>query len=137
MLIDNYFPVIKIEQKDIDNKDSRFVLAQRMREQQTFSSWIDIYIEEEVECDNNFDAIAKAYSINVNSMIKDDTSNDTFFRSMRMAEVLNSLMTDYFKQSQEYGFILGEVIKNTYPGRVLVSGGKTLKSGVTYNIIIQ
>lgn len=121
----------------VPNDEGRYVLNQRMKDMKAFKNWIDIAVAENVKCNSNFDAVAKDYIISLNSLITDDLSFDTFYKSVRMAEVLKNVMKNFFKEADTFGFAYGEIETNTLPDRVSVSGARTLMSGVTYLITIQ
>lgn len=139
----NYYISIKNAEKgddlleSIPNDAGRFVLNQRMKDPKAFKNWIDIAVAETVSFDARFDTVAKTFIISVNSLIMDDLSNNTFYRSVRMAEVLKNLMVDFFKTKTTFGFIDGYPESNTLPERVSVDGAKSLKSGVLYMVTIQ
>lgn len=121
----------------IPNKDSRFVLNQRRKEQSHHKSWIDLAVAEDVETDSNFNTVAKKYAISLSSVIQDDLSYGAFYKSCRMAEVLKDLMVDYLSNQQEFGFMDGYVDMNSLPARVSIQGTKALQSGVVYIVTIQ
>jgi len=138
----NYFIAVKNAEKgdtllqEIPDEDNRYVLQQRQRENITLNRWIDLTMGEEVTLNSNFDAAAKTYAIQLHSLIKDDLTNNTFYRSIRMAEVLKNIMIDFFKCNRDMGFAGGEITSITMPERVNTSAGKTIESGVTYLITI-
>lgn len=121
----------------IPNEDCRFVLHQRQKDMKLFKSWIDISVAENVAITPNFDAVAKDFIISVSSVIYDDLSKNTFYKSVRMAEVLKNIMVGFFRDVKDYGFAFGEMEANTLPDRVEVSGTKALMSGVVYMVTIQ
>lgn len=123
--------------KEIPNVEKRFVLNQRMKEMKLFDSWIDLSVAEEVDCNSNFDTVARGYIITTLSIVKDDLSYDTFFRSTRMAEVLKNLMKEFLKTKQDAGFMYGDISSLALPERVSISGIKSLMSGVSYLVTIQ
>lgn len=121
----------------IPNDEGRFVLNQRMKDMKAFKNWIDIAVAEVVDFDSNFEATAKNYIISVNSILMDDLSNNTFYRSVRMADVLKDIMIDFLRNKMQYGFVNGQPESNTLPERVLVEGAKAIKSGVLYMVTIH
>ena len=108
-----------------------------MRDFKAFKEWIDISVGEESELDANFDTIAKAYAISVSSMIQDDYSDAVFFKSIRMAEVLKNIMSNFMKEKINAGFMYGELTNSIVPERVAIKGSKALKSTVVYISVIQ
>lgn len=122
---------------EVPNEECRFVFNQRQKDMKSFKTWIDIVVAENVELNSNFSTAAAEYAIAVDSLLYDDLSHDTFFKSIRMANVLKDIMNDYLKTKQEAGFMFGEIETNTLPDRVSADGCKMLRSGVTYLVVIQ
>jgi len=122
--------------EQIPNTDNRYILEQRIREVIILNRWIDLSMEEIVTLNSNFDAASKLYAIQLSSLIKDDLTNNTFYRSIRMAEVLKNIMVSFFKCNRNKGFAYGETTAIITPERVNVKGDKVIKSGVTYLITI-
>ena len=123
--------------EDVPNDASRFILNQRIRDAKGFKNWIDIAVDTDVDLDSNFDTVAKTFIISVNSLLQDDFSDNIFYSSVRMAEVIKDAMVDYFKQYKVPGFMFGELTTNALPDRVSVKGTNALMSGVIYQMIIQ
>lgn len=121
----------------VTNDESRFVFNQRQKEMKSFKSWIDISVDQNVTLGSNFDTASAEYAISVDSLIYDDLSRNTFFKSVRMANVLKDIMNDYLKERQDSGFMFGAVEINTSPDRVSAEGTKMLRSGVIYLVVIQ
>ena len=122
--------------ESIPDQDNRYILEQRIKEIQILNRWIDLSMEEVVTLNSNFDTASKLYAIALSSLIKDDLTNNTFYRSVRMAEVLKNIMVEFFKCNRNQGFAYGEITSLSMPERVNVKGDKVIKSGVTYLITI-
>lgn len=134
----NFYINKKNEQKGdtllefIKDEDQRYVLNQRKREQGVLDQWIDIAVDDDVVINSNFDAAAKTYAISLSHLIQDDFKDSIFYKSCRMADVLQDIMGDFFKTSSDFGFMVGAVDRNGLPLRVSIKGTKALMSGVTY-----
>ena len=103
-----------------------------------FKNWIDLSLSETTQVDSNFDDIAKTYIIKISSLLKDDLSKDTFFKALRMSEVLKDIMRGFFGDIRyNAGFQDGKIEQILVPSRVMAYGSKTIKTGIIYNINIH
>lgn len=123
---------------EIPNLDNRYVLFERTREMKNFEGWIDLSLSETTQVDSNFNTTSKTYIIIISSLLKDDLTNDTYFRALRMTEVLKNIMKEFFGDSRyNAGFQDGRIEQILVPSRIMAYGSKTIKTGIIYNINIH
>lgn len=122
---------------EIPNLDNRYLLLERTREMKPFKNWIDLSIIETVQLDPNYNKVAKTYSITISSLIKDNLSDGTFYKAVRMTEVLKNIMNKFYEDNKHKpGFSDGRLASILVPSRVMAFGSKTLKTGIIYVINI-
>ena len=122
---------------EIPDEDDRYVLFERVRDMKNLANWIDLSLSETTQINSNFDTIAKTYTITISSLLKDDVSNDTYFRSLRMIEVLKNIMNGFFKETRyNNGFLEGYIDAISVPNRVMVDNSKTIRTSLIYIINI-
>lgn len=123
----------------LPNVSNDIVLGQRINEINTFvNGRINIDIVGEAQFNPSFNAVAKHYTVELSYIVRDDFSLNVFKRTLRMERVFTDVMKSYFKDSQEAGFIRGEIQSSFTPERVLLGNTdfRAVKSGIVYKIII-
>lgn len=122
---------------DVPDNDDRYVLLERTREMKNFANWIDLSLSETTQANSNYSKVAKTYTVKISSLLKDDLSNDTYFKSVRMTEVLKNIMKNFFDDNRhDAGFSDGYIESILIPSRVMAYGSKTIKTGIIYIINI-
>jgi len=122
----------------LPNVSNDIIFGQRENEINTFKDGrINIDILGESKFNPTYDAVIKHYIVEISYIVRDDEKN-VFFRALRMERVITDVMKNYFKNSQEAGFIKGEIESAFTPERVLLGNSefKGIKSGIVYKIII-
>lgn len=122
--------------KEIPDEEQRFRVEPIDREFPRLDNWIYLIMGEEVTLNSNFDAASKTYAIELSSMMRDNLTTDTFYRSVRMAEVLKNIMVCFFKETRDMGFASGEITSILMPEKVSLKGTNAIRSRVTYLITI-
>ena len=123
----------------LPNVSNDIVFGQRENEINTFKDGrINIDILGESRFNPTYDAVIKHYIVEISYIVRDDSAKNVFLRTLRMERVITDVMKNYFKDSQEAGFIKGEVESAFTPERVLLGNSefKGIKSGIVYKIII-
>jgi hypothetical protein len=123
----------------LPNVSNDIVLGQRSQEINTFTNGrVNIDIVGEAKFNPMFDRVAKHYTVELSYIVRDDFSTNVFLRTLRMERVFTDVMQGFFRDSQEGGFIRGEIESSFTPERVLLGNTdfKAIKSGIVYNIII-
>lgn len=139
--INNAIDAVNAEKGDtmLQNVSNDIVLGQRIKEINTFANGrLNIDIIGDTKFDPNYDAVAKHYIAEISYIIRDNFSDNTFLRALRMERVITDVMKNYFNDKQEAGFIKGEIESSFTPERVLLgtTDFKAIKTGVVYNFIL-
>jgi|SRR5210317_747881 len=123
----------------LPNVSNDLILGQRLKDWNTFKNGrLNLDVVAETEYKPSYNIAAKIYKIELSYIIRDDFSNNVFFRALRMEGVISDVMTCYFQDRQELGFIKGELISSFTPESVLLGNTiyKAIKSGVVYQLTI-
>ena len=123
----------------LPNVSNDLILGQRLKDWNTFKNGrLNLDVVAETEYKPSYNIAAKIYKIELSYIIRDDFSNNVFFRALRMEGVIRDVMTCYFQDRQELGFIKGELISSFTPESVLLGNTiyKAIKSGVVYQLTI-
>jgi hypothetical protein len=120
--------------------NSTAILGNRLKEVVTQKiGWLVIDVTPNTEETASYDNGAVVYSIGLGFVLREDFSNKTFLKSLRMQLVLKNLMNEFWKINQGVcGFAKGEVTNLFSPEAVLLGNKKFPKiaSGIFYNITI-
>ncbi len=140
--INNAIDSVNSEKGDsiLPNVSNDIIIGQRLQEINTFNNGrLNIDIVGEAKIQPEYAAIAKTYSVEISFIARDDFSTNAFLRALRMERVISDVMVDFFKESQEAGFIRGEIVGSFTPERVFLGNSefKAIKSGIVYQILIQ
>lgn len=123
----------------LPNVSNDIIFGQRENEINTFKDGrINIDILGESKFNPSYNTVIKHYIVEISYITRDDFAKNTFLRTLRMERVITDVMKNYFKDSQEAGFIKGEIESAFTPERVLLGNSefKGIKSGIVYKIII-
>lgn len=123
----------------LPNVSNDLILGQRLKDWNTFKNGrLNLDVVAETEYKPSYNIAAKIYKIELSYIIRDDFSNNVFFRALRMEGVITDVMACYFQDRQELGFIKGELTSSFTPESVLLGNTiyKAIKSGVVYQLTI-
>lgn len=119
--------------------NSDVLLGQRLKEIQTQKGgWLNLAIEPEIVAIPNYDTTAIVYVVELSYILREDFSDITFLKSLRMQTVLKDLMNSFFKNEQIAGFMKGE-IESLFSPTVVLLGNKSfpkIASGIIYNLTL-
>jgi len=101
--------------------------------------WLVIDITTNAEATDNYDNGAISYIVGIGYVLRENNSNNTFLKSLRMQTVLRTVMNAFYRERQgEAGFMKGEVASLFSPEKVNLGQSEIPKiaSGLIYNITI-
>lgn len=116
------------------------ILGQRQKDWNNFKNGrLNIDVVAEAEFKPEYNTVAKIYRVEISYIIRDDNGNNVYFRALRMEGVITDVMTQYFNDRMEGGFMKGTVQSSFTPESVLLgnSGFAAIRSGVIYQLILQ
>ena len=116
------------------------IIGQRLKDWNNFKNGrLNIDVSAEGEGKPEYNTVAKIYRLEISYIIRDDNGNNVFFRALRMEGVITDVMTHYFKERTEGGFIRGLVTSSFTPESVLLGNTAyaAIRSGIVYQLTIQ
>ena len=124
----------------LPNVSNDVILGQRLKEVNLLTNGrLNIDVEAQPQDSNStYDRVAKTYIVEVSFVIRDDFSDNIFFRALRMEGVITNIMEKYFDLKQQAGLISGEVQGTFTPDRILLGLQKysPIASGIIYKLTI-
>lgn len=119
--------------------NSTIVLGQRLAEISAIKGGrLNLDIITNIKAISNYDASATVHVVELSYILKEDFSDKTFLKSLRMTTIIKDIMDSFFKDNRVAGFMKGEIESLFTPERVLLGNRSfpAIASGIIYNITI-